>query len=392
MDSAVMPKYLNSSESFIFDKSEQLFGLYQAKPFIREENAVLVVEGYTDALALSCCGIKNVVATCGTNITLRHIDQLKKITDKIILLYDGDNAGQTAMHKAHDMAIDQGIVLYGIWLESEDPQSFLWDDQAQEYKKASQEWLKEKIQNCTSILDYRLAELAKKSLLALQDSEQTFQLIQQMAQTLKNIKDPVSRKHREMNLVHRYRIPEALLQSAIHQALAQDKPKTQQLPELVLPKKTMNQIDESLLYAVIHGEEYLELLKEHTQAASLPLWSFFEDVCARKFIQIICQSPEQLLTFQQDPLMVATELKADEEICRVIRQSLALGPKCFSLSSLSNVILSRRKKITGKIVNAVIASSSFQQKEKTTKEALLEIEQVVKMMRTKNPNNAESKR
>jgi DNA primase len=95
------PKYLNSSETPIFHKSNVLFGLNFAKNEIVKSGYAVVVEGYTDVIAMHEAGIKNVVATLGTALTLRHIKLLSRYaSQKIIYLFDGDEAGQRAAERA----------------------------------------------------------------------------------------------------------------------------------------------------------------------------------------------------------------------------------------------------------------------------------------------------
>jgi DNA primase len=95
VDDAV-PKYLNSPESEVYRKSSLLYGLHQALPAIRGEGRVVVVEGYMDLIALWQRGVRGVVATCGTALTETHARTLKRLSENVILFYDGDVAGKTA--------------------------------------------------------------------------------------------------------------------------------------------------------------------------------------------------------------------------------------------------------------------------------------------------------
>jgi len=95
VDDAV-PKYLNSPESEVYRKSSLLYGLHHALPSIRGEGRVVVVEGYMDLIGLWQRGVRSVVATCGTALTETHARTLKRLSENIILFYDGDVAGKTA--------------------------------------------------------------------------------------------------------------------------------------------------------------------------------------------------------------------------------------------------------------------------------------------------------
>ncbi|MDL5034372.1 DNA primase [Pelomonas sp. APW6] len=94
------PKYLNSAESAIFDKSSTLFGLYEAREHIRTKREALVVEGYMDVVMLSQSGVRNVVAAMGTAFTRLHLERLLSTTSRIIYAFDGDAAGRQAAWRA----------------------------------------------------------------------------------------------------------------------------------------------------------------------------------------------------------------------------------------------------------------------------------------------------
>ncbi len=118
------PKYLNSPETLLFSKRKNLFGLYQAAPYMRSRRSVLLVEGYTDVISLYQNGIKNVLGVLGTAVTEDHGKLLKRFVDKILVLFDGDTAGLRASIKSLEALLPFGFNLQGILLpEGEDPDS-----------------------------------------------------------------------------------------------------------------------------------------------------------------------------------------------------------------------------------------------------------------------------
>jgi DNA primase len=121
-----LPKYINSPESPLYHKSAVLFGLDMALPSIRTENAVIIVEGYFDHLALFKTGIRNVVATCGTALTATHAGMLKRHAEKVYTLFDSDKAGKNATIRSMELFLEQRIPAYVITLPAgDDPDSFL---------------------------------------------------------------------------------------------------------------------------------------------------------------------------------------------------------------------------------------------------------------------------
>ncbi|NLY81099.1 MAG: DNA primase [Lysinibacillus sp.] len=97
------PKYLNSPESPIFRKSEVLFNLDKARTSIRKKRQVILMEGFMDVLSANRAGIDNAVATMGTSLTKEHITRLKRLVEKTVICYDGDNAGWEAAKRAAEM-------------------------------------------------------------------------------------------------------------------------------------------------------------------------------------------------------------------------------------------------------------------------------------------------
>jgi DNA primase len=120
------PKYLNSSESSVYHKSQYLFGLEQARKHVPADGEVIVVEGYFDAISLHQAGIRNTVATSGTALTLDHAKILKRMARGVALTYDGDNAGQEAMLRSLGVLLAEGIDVAVVDLaEGDDPDTLL---------------------------------------------------------------------------------------------------------------------------------------------------------------------------------------------------------------------------------------------------------------------------
>ena len=108
IDSEQSPKYLNSSDSLIYNKSKLLFGLYTAKEAIKEDDKIVLMEGYFDVISAQAHGIKNTVATCGTSLTPDHIKLLSRYSKsrKIYLSFDTDAAGQKATNRNAELIRD----------------------------------------------------------------------------------------------------------------------------------------------------------------------------------------------------------------------------------------------------------------------------------------------
>ena len=121
-----LPKYLNTPETPLFQKGELLYGLHAAHRTIRESGRVVIVEGYTDVLALKGHGFHEVVATLGTALTRDHIRRLKGYTKEAIVVFDSDTAGKEAVLKSLPLFLNEGLSSKVMVLpEGDDPDSFV---------------------------------------------------------------------------------------------------------------------------------------------------------------------------------------------------------------------------------------------------------------------------
>lgn len=120
------PKYLNSPETLVFNKSRVLYGLAQTGKYVRAEDAVIVVEGYMDLVSLFQAGLKNVAATMGTALTVDHAKLIKRLTNNVVVLFDSDEAGQRAAERSLPLLLAAGLYPRGIILtEAKDPDEFV---------------------------------------------------------------------------------------------------------------------------------------------------------------------------------------------------------------------------------------------------------------------------
>ncbi|MGE5248265.1 MAG: DNA primase [Verrucomicrobiota bacterium] len=184
VDDAV-PKYLNSPESEVYRKSALLYGLHQALPAIRGEGRVVVVEGYMDLIALWQRGFRSVVATCGTALTETHARTLKRLSENVILFYDGDLAGKTA-------AIRSGGPLYAAGVSPKvlfPPKGMDPDDWA---KTVPAEELGSRIAGASPLVEYVERGVSRKYDLATISGKLSY--VRVMEKYLRWVADPAERE------------------------------------------------------------------------------------------------------------------------------------------------------------------------------------------------------
>jgi DNA primase len=132
---ANQPKYLNSPETEVYHKSDSLYGIFQAKNAIRQQELCYLVEGYTDVISLHQAGVENVVASSGTSLTTEQIRLIARFTPNVTILYDGDMAGIKAALRGLDLVLEEGLnVSIVLFPDGEDPDSYVRKVGAQAFK------------------------------------------------------------------------------------------------------------------------------------------------------------------------------------------------------------------------------------------------------------------
>ena len=178
------PKYLNSPETDIYNKSKVLYGTFFAKKGIRREDECILVEGYTDVLSLHQAGIDNVVASSGTSLTVQQIQLVKRYTDNIKMLYDGDIAGIKAALRGMNLVLEQGLNVRIVALpEGEDPDSYLQKVGIDAFKQYIDQQAKDFIMFQASLLQEEAAG----------DPVKQSKLIKEIVESIAKIPDPLKR-------------------------------------------------------------------------------------------------------------------------------------------------------------------------------------------------------
>ncbi|RSL34492.1 DNA primase [Salibacterium salarium] len=179
------PKYLNSSDSAIFHKNEMLYGIDLARPDIRKQNTAVLFEGYVDVISANKAGVTNGIASLGTSLSDRQAQLIRRNTERIIICYDGDNAGQGAAKKSAEILERQGLTVQVAVLPSGmDP-----DDYIQSY--GTERFRKEVIEASVPIMSFKLQMLKKDK--NLQDEGERLQYIEEVLKEITHLSKAVER-------------------------------------------------------------------------------------------------------------------------------------------------------------------------------------------------------
>jgi DNA primase len=150
-----LPKYINSPETKVYTKGRNLYGLNLAKDSIRDDDFVGIVEGYMDFILPYQEGVKSIVASQGTALTVEQVRLLKRYTNNVVVIYDADNAGELATLRSLDIFVEEEVNVKVVSLpKSFDPDTFV--------RKNGVDSFRDKIKNSVSLFDYKLSLLKSR--------------------------------------------------------------------------------------------------------------------------------------------------------------------------------------------------------------------------------------
>lgn len=179
-------KYINSAQTKVYNKSDVVYGVNFARNEIRKNKEVILVEGYTDVITLMEHGIRNVVASSGTSLTPGQMKVLHRYGEKIVMIYDSDSAGQTAMKRGINIALAEGMEVELLELpEDQDPDSFV-----KQFGKESFEDLKK--EEAGDFVDFLLLKAGEEG--RLDKPTEKPKVITEILESIANIRDSIQRQ------------------------------------------------------------------------------------------------------------------------------------------------------------------------------------------------------
>ena len=174
-------KYMNTKATRIFDKGNILYNYHRAHKKLSKDESIIIMEGYFDVIRASTVGINNCVAPMGTSLTKNHINILKKITNNIILCFDGDDAGKNATIHAIPLLESSGMNVKIVRLEEKDPDEFII--------KHGKDAFIEKINNPLNVIDFKINYLSEEK--NLNDTKETSTYLDEVIKELTKEKDDI---------------------------------------------------------------------------------------------------------------------------------------------------------------------------------------------------------
>lgn len=304
------PKYLNTSDTLLFNKSRFVFGLTQAKEAIRKNGFVVIVEGNMDVISSHQAGVREAVATSGTAMTELHLKALSRLTPDVRLAYDGDAAGVKATERAIMMAGDLGINLSVIsdYQGAKDPDELI-------QTKGKEAW-QEAVKKCRPAVDFLLDKFEEN--LDLSSGVGKREYSDKAMKLLKYVRDAVERKHYEQLVARR-------LDCSVEDLRAKkiDEGPKKRLKKVAMEQKSdiLKGVRDNLQAIVLFGEvtsvKGVELPEDEARKAELEL--IFETRYKGWKSEALEQEAQQLLVrykqemSKQEVAMLTDELAQAEE-------------------------------------------------------------------------------
>jgi DNA primase len=218
-----LPKYLNSPETPIYTKSSVLYHLDRAKDAIRKSDAVVLVEGYMDTIAVARAGMMNVVASCGTSLTETQVKLLTRFTRRIIVNYDPDTAGQTATERSLALLLEKDCDVRVLELPGgQDPDTFLRNHGAEAYRQL--------LAAAPSYLDYLIGRARR---LGLATAEEKLRAVNFLMPFVQRIPSGLLRSEWASRISQQLRVDEPVLREGLRRAAAERRSEVKTHPALV---------------------------------------------------------------------------------------------------------------------------------------------------------------
>lgn len=242
------PKYLNSPETLVFNKSRFLFGLYQGKKEIRSKGYAIIVEGPTDVINSNQNGLTNICAPQGTSLTAMQLKLLHRYADTVYYCFDQDDAGQLALKRALDLAWDEGLSVKVINLEGVKDADELMQKNFKEWEKS--------VSNAMNVVDYFLLKAITKY--NVKTVEGKVNVVNDLIPIITGLKNEVEKEGYINELSARLELDVSVIKSEMKSSIHNTELAKQNLREKIkeeMSKSSMQDSEEYLLALMVQGKE-----------------------------------------------------------------------------------------------------------------------------------------
>ena len=238
-----LPKYLNSPETPIYTKSSVLYHLDRAKESIRQRDAVVLVEGYMDAIAVASAGVDNVIASCGTSLTEAQVKLLSRFTRRVVVNYDPDTAGQAATERSLTILLEQNCDVRVLALPGgKDPDSFIRSEGAAAYVKL--------LESAPQYLDYLIGRAQR---LGIATAEEKLRAVNFLLPFVQRIPNALLRSEWASRISQQLHVEQPVLREALRRAAAERH--SQLKPHAALAARPGQQAERRLVKLLMEADD-----------------------------------------------------------------------------------------------------------------------------------------
>lgn len=267
-----LPKYINSPETPVYTKGRNLFGFNLSKDFIRDADSAVIVEGYLDFMIPYQEGLKNIAASQGTALTLEQIKLLKRYTHNVVMIYDGDTAGEIATLRSLDILIDEGINVKVVPLpKGIDPDALVRNEGIGA--------LKTKVQKAVSFFDYKLNVL--KSRHDIKDAHGKTKIASEMLSTINKFDNAILKGEYIKRLAEEMRIPEQYILEELQKLKPTASTSVGQPAPLGRKNLEINPAEKLLIKFMLEEKELIEKIMQQLSPAD------FADARTAKIVSVM---------------------------------------------------------------------------------------------------------
>lgn len=302
-----LPKYINSPETLVYVKGRNLYGLNLTKDSIRQNDCVVIVEGYMDFIALYQNNLSFAVASSGTALTLEQVRFIKRYTHNAIMVYDGDASGQSAMLRTLDIFIEEEINVRVVALpDGLDPDSFV--------RKNGMESFKALISEAESLFDYKLRMLKKRY--NLKEIEGKAMISTEMLPSLNKFKNAILKSEYIKRLAQELNVKEEALFAELAKI---NQPVKFSLNDLKKQKaiKEINPTEKLLVKLMLEERELINYIRDKVEPAD------FQDERTSRIVSLMFELMEQGRNVEPNTLLSSI---GNDEASRIICES-AFSPE-----------------------------------------------------------------
>ncbi|MDQ6767695.1 MAG: DNA primase [Candidatus Eremiobacteraeota bacterium] len=306
------PKYLNTRNTSVYTKGQHVYGLHLARRAAAAQEALIVVEGYLDCLALHQAGFGNTVASLGTAFTVEQARELRRVANNLYLCFDGDAAGQAATARSIDMLVDEGLMVRVARLpDGRDPDSIVLEDGPDAFSgliKASQPWIDFKIELACNRISRQFASKAE--------------IAREAMSVIAQVRDPIERDQYVKTMARKLDVSESSLRALRPSVVPQMRApadSAQATHRRVPPPMHALSVERELVALVLVQPKFIEAV-----AGRISGEDFADDEMARAFTALLRQRGD--LGRGINPLTLLADESNIAELTRLALSSPPLQP------------------------------------------------------------------